>query len=395
MSHHAFTSITANYLPKARILAESLKQHNPDLHFHLVLCDTVPKSLQLDEEPFDSVIPITELPIPDLQGWIYKHSRVELCTAVKGYAFLEIMSRFEAEKIFFFDPDIVVLDSISGLVYMLDTASILLTPHQTKPEQDREAIVDNEICSLKHGIYNLGFLGVRNNNQGLEFLHWWKDRLHEYCYDDKPGGLFTDQRWIDLAPAFFEDIHIVRDPEYNVATWNLTHRKASGSLESGIMINGRPLVFFHFSGIDSGDQKIMLKKYIGTSAVLIDLRRWYVRECVVKGQNELGKLPFFYATYDNGETIGIHEKLLYRTRRDLQKKFPNPFSTKDINCSYFHWYQANVPEAEREMGGTNDTPESQQFALSQCRMELNAIHRSRSWKLVLGLNRIYRILMLR
>lgn len=392
MKLHAFTSITANYLPKARILAHSLKKNNTNLCFHLILSDLIPDSLKLSEEPFDSIIQISELPIPNIDGWIFKHTRVELCTAVKGYAFLEIIKRHDAGKVFYFDPDIVVLNNIEALSSKLDHKSILLTPHQTIPEQSKEAIIDNEICSLKHGIYNLGFLGIKSNSNGMKFLHWWKDRLHEFCYDDIPGGLFTDQRWVDLALAFFEDIHIVREPVYNVATWNLTNRKATGSLESGILINDQPLIFFHFSGIDSGDQKIMLKKYIGTSQVLNDLRRWYTKECIKMGQKEIGSIPCFYSVYDNGEPIGKHEQLLYRTREDLQKMFPNPYKADDINSSYYHWYHVNIPEEEREKGGQHDTPESLQYALSECRSQLSTILNSRSWKLVLKLNSIYRML---
>ncbi len=390
MTLHAFTSITANYLPKARVLAYSLKKYHPDLCFSVILCDAVPESFDLEVEPFDSLILISDLSIPNINSWIFKHSLIELCTAVKGYAFLEIIARFQAEKVFYFDPDIVVLNSICLLIDKLDDASILLTPHQTTPERDKCAIIDNEICSLKHGVFNLGFLGICNNAAGVAFLRWWRDRLHDFCFDDKPGGLFTDQRWVDLAPAFFEDIHILRSPACNVATWNLTHRIASGSMNSGILINGEPLIFFHFSGIDSGEQKIMLRKYIGKSGVLKDLRRWYINECNNMGQKAQGLVPFIYGSYDNEVIIGKHERLLYRSRDDLQSRFNNPYSTRDFENSYFHWYRANVPERERECGGSNDTVESLQFALSECRNELNTIHNSLSWKILKKIDKLYR-----
>ncbi len=390
MTLHAFTSITTNYLPKARLLAHSLKAHQSGIKFHLVLCDQVPVWLNLEHEPFDSLIQVEDLPIPDVKGWIFQHSRVELCTGVKGYAFLEIMKRYQAEKVFYFDPDIVVLSSIDCLSSKLDNASIVVTPHQTVPEVSLEAIIDNEIGSLKHGIYNLGFLAVKQDATGLKFLNWWKDRLHKFCYDDIPGGLFTDQRWVDLAIAYFEDIHIAREPIYNLATWNLSNRQATGSLDSGIKVKGNSLVFFHFSGLDTGDQKIMLKKYIGKSTVLNDLRRWYLLECDKMGQAKLGKTLFGYSTFDNGEPIHQHQQLLYRTRIDLQKKFCNPFTTEYPDSSYYHWYQAHVPVEERENGGQNDTPESLRFALAQCRTELNSIRNSLSWNIVLKLHRIYR-----
>ena len=256
---HFFTSITANYLPKARALAHSVKRYNQDAVFHLILCDHIPATVTIDDEPFDSIVQIQELDIPDLDGWIFKHSVVELCTAVKGRAFLKIFETTDAQKLIYFDPDIIVLHSLEELERLLDEHSAIITPHQVEPEIDHGAIMDNEICSLKHGIYNLGFLAVHRDAQGLRFLQWWCDRLLNYCYDDIPNGLFTDQRWIDLAPAFFDAVHILRDKTYNVATWNLSHRQVT-SADGNLQIEGRFIKFFHFSGFDSGDQEIMLKK---------------------------------------------------------------------------------------------------------------------------------------
>ena len=44
---HAYTSITSNYLPKARVLAESVKRLDPGLQLHLVLPDNAPVGFNL------------------------------------------------------------------------------------------------------------------------------------------------------------------------------------------------------------------------------------------------------------------------------------------------------------------------------------------------------------
>ncbi len=58
-----FTSIAANYLPKARVLARSIKRVAPDAHFCLMLVDDAPHHFDLDSEPFDSVLSLSDL------GW--------------------------------------------------------------------------------------------------------------------------------------------------------------------------------------------------------------------------------------------------------------------------------------------------------------------------------------
>ena len=338
---HIFTSITANYLPKAAALAHSVKRVHPDATFHVVLSDNMPDCPSATRSAFDSIISIDELPLEQSPSWVFKHRLVELCTAVKGAAFEYIADKYNADVIFYFDPDIIVCNPLDDLVRTLDSHTILLTPHQTVPDSDFQAILDNEVCCLRHGVYNLGFLAVRMEGQGRSFINWWAERLRHLCYDEVPNGLFTDQRWIDLAPALFDDIAIIRDPQYNVATWNLTHRRATGNAPYEIQINGRPLVFYHFSGFDSGAQKIMLERYGAHSPVLFELRDWYISRCEELGQSSLGKINCIYNSFSNGEPITSAHRWLYRRREDLIRAFPNPFDASDAGSSYFHWFLAN------------------------------------------------------
>ena len=94
---HVFTSITANYLPKAAALAYSVKRVHPEAVFHVVLSDVMPECTPDLTAAFDHIIHISELPIPKLSSWIFKHRLVELCTAVKGTAFQYIAARYHAE----------------------------------------------------------------------------------------------------------------------------------------------------------------------------------------------------------------------------------------------------------------------------------------------------------
>ena len=338
MATHVYTSVAANYLPKARVLAESIKTFHPDWIIHLVLCDKSPEWLSTEGEPFDRLLTLEDLQIPDLTAWKFKHDLVELSTAAKGFALQNILNLPDCAEVFYFDPDVVVLSSLAPLVYEFKSASLLLTPHLTEPENTQEAIVDNELSALQHGIYNLGFIGVKNSDEGRRFASWWRDRLQEFCYDNIPGGLFTDQRWADLIPAYFPDHKVLRDPGYNVATWNLTHRNVAGSLRDGLWVNGKPLVFFHFSGFDSGAQQRMLNKYGSAMPALFELRDWYQAACEHHGQEQLSQAPWSYDSFENGEPILPAHRRRYREQPELSARFPNPYATETENQSYLHWY---------------------------------------------------------
>jgi hypothetical protein len=225
------------------------------------------------------------------------------------------------------------------------------------PDINTLAIEDNELCCLRNGVYNLGFLGVLNDARGRRFARWWRERLYSYCYDEPSQGLFTDQRWVDLAPAFFPFIHTVRDPGYNVSTWNLSTRTVVGDFGSGfevraeeVSLTGRvvreyPLRFYHFSGFDSGAQLRQLRRYGSAMPAVFLLRNWYIAECNRNGQEMYGMLPWEYGCYQNGQEITFEQRQLFRQREDIQQRFDDPFSTEEKHPSYYDWYIAQQRRA--------------------------------------------------
>ena len=379
---HIFTSITSNYIPKARVLAHSVKKYVPNAVFHLLLCDTPPQGFDLEQEEFDHLMLLDELDIDNKKSWIFQHNVVELCTAVKGRGFQEIFRRFGPDKIIFFDPDMVLFSGIEVIEGQLDQHSVLLTPHQTEPARTRSSILDNEVSSLKYGVFNLGFLAVRNSPEGIRFVNWWSDRLRDFCFDDRARGLFTDQKWGDLAPALFADLGILRGPQFNVSTWNIDSREITGDIAEGVYVNKIPLCFYHFSGIDSGAQKLMLEVYGNNNPALHQLRDWYLIRCDEMGQGLLGKLPCRYAFYDNGNEVRPAERLLYRYREELSDRFPDPYACPPKGIGYRAWFQSNAGLVE---GGH---PEDD--VLSVLRQELDAIHHSISWRIFRSVSTAYR-----
>jgi hypothetical protein len=333
-----YTSATYTYFSRARTLAESVKRFHPEWHMCLVCPDDPPAGVTIDwsTEKFDSVITLEDLQIPAIKSWLFRHNVIELCTAVKGLAMQALQAR-GFEHVLYIDPDIVVFSSLDNVTELLSSHSILLTPHQVTPETTDRAVIDNEWGSLKHGVYNLGFVGVHTDTVGAAFASWWAQRLHDYCRDDVPNGLFTDQRWCDLVPAMFDRVYIVRDPGYNVASWNISNRRVR-ILDSGdIVVNDSPLKFFHFTKVDHVGET-MLRRYADRELDVLELMYWY------RGQlkkNALEGVPdryWAYNRYEDGSFIEPNARRSYATLQDAARKFPDPFSV--VPPSFRDWYAA-------------------------------------------------------
>src|SRR5690606_24678735 len=140
-----------------------------------------------------------------------------------------ILAREDCDVCLYLDPDIAVMSPLTEVTDALGAADIVLTPHITAAERDIPGIVANEIPTMQHGIYNLGFIGVAARDEGKAFASWWAERTYRYCREDIPDGIYTDQRWVDFAPAFFDRVKVLRSPGLNAAPWNLSNREIGGS----------------------------------------------------------------------------------------------------------------------------------------------------------------------
>lgn len=334
-----FTSCTCNYIPKARVLAASLKSFHPDWEFCLLLGEAPPEGFDLEREPFDRLLTFDQLPIPEYRAWLFRHRVVEICTAAKGPAMDYFISVERQDKVMYLDPDIMVLHSLAPLETALDQHDILLTPHQLAPQQTPRAVIDNEICSLKHGVYNLGFAAVANRGQGPAFCRWWRDRLYDYCYDDIPNGIFTDQRWCDLAPAFFPRLHIVRDPGCNAASWNLTDRTITRRADGVFMANDTPLRFYHFTGYDSGAGKTMTSIYGADMPAITELWDLYAQRLEASGHAAMKDLRWQGMFFSDGTPITDAMRLYYRNNISIQERFPDPFQAGCRDECYLTFYK--------------------------------------------------------
>ena len=332
---HVFTSAAVNYLPKVRILCRSIRRHHPEAVIHLVLADLRPDWLAVDGEPFDDVIDVAGLGIADWKRWAFGHEIVELATAIKPFALAKLLALPDCRTVLYFDPDIVLFSRVDDILALLARSNLALTPHQTRPETTLEAVLDNEVASLKHGIFNLGFIGVTRSDEGMRFARWWGERTYSLCRADIPNGLFTDQKWVNFAPVFFDGVAIVKSSRHNVATWNLTTRMMTGNFAGGFFIDDEPLGFYHFTGFDSGAHRIMAIKNATRNASVAELIGWYEREIEVADNSPVSRTPWAFGRFSNGTAIKAWQRRLYRDRADLHETFPDPFDS-----GYLDWCRA-------------------------------------------------------
>lgn len=323
MKKAVFTSCNLYYLDRALVLANSIKKHDIDVDFYLILSDYVDQEYFENDcfKSIDYVIDPCDVGIPDFHSWCFQYDVIEMCTAVKGYC-LKFLLEEGYDAVIYLDPDIACFSSINFLFNTLKKHSIILTPHQLEPAKDLLCLKDHELAAHKYGIYNLGFVGASSSVEGHLFANWWSIRLRDFCLDDIPNGMFTDQKWCDAVPSYFSNYKIIRNYGCNVASWNLAERKIYIREDNIYVNNLHKLVFYHFTKYFKEGYH-QTKIYAQTTDT-ISIWNWYGRT-IKKVRSIMPKASRTnkYDYYEDGSPISAEDRRIFRS--DPLAFNPNPF----------------------------------------------------------------------
>jgi len=325
-----FTIVSKNYLHFARTLMQSVKNVHSDWDRHVLLVDEVRGDFAPAGENF-KVVEVRELPLPDMNKFLFRYTILELNTAVKPWMLEWLFKNPQYDRVIYIDPDIYLYKPMHEVEDALSSGSLMvLTPHLTGQLDDKHP---DEQAILRAGSYNLGFIALSRHDSVLDFLHWWQNKLEFQCVVDLENGLFVDQKWMDLVPGMFPDVKILRHEGYNVAYWNLFHRKVAASSE-GVTVNGVPLIFFHFSGFDPAEPTKFSKHQNRYSLEDIpgvkQLALHYAERVMANGYNEFKKLKYAFDCFNDEQKISDFVRYYYRNSPEVQATAgDNPFEAKE------------------------------------------------------------------
>ncbi len=248
-----FSICSNNYLAQCSILGRSLKKFHPDIPFIIFLCDRKMNSIDYTGLA-DEVIELESIE-PRFGELALKYNIIELNTCLKPRVFEYLFDERNLDRVIYLDPDIRVFHSLGYLFTLMESVNILLTPHILSPVP-MDGKKPGEENFLMFGIYNLGFIGVKNSLESMRFISWWKSRTFELGYMDTYKGIFVDQLPVNHVPVFFSSVLILKDPGLNMAPWNL-HERFLNYRENEIYVNhDQPLKFYHFSSFISGHPEL-------------------------------------------------------------------------------------------------------------------------------------------
>ena len=174
MSNVIFTICAKNYLAQAYSLAESLKLHEANTDFFIIVSDFEDNIILNNEYTHLSPKILTEINIDDLA---FKYNVIEFSTAIKPF-FINHFFNKNYEKVVYLDPDMYIYNNLNIIYNNLNKYDFIITPHIRKPYIHFQGSTSEEEI-LFVGIYNLGFFAINNSQNGIDFTKWWKEKLKD------------------------------------------------------------------------------------------------------------------------------------------------------------------------------------------------------------------------
>ena len=370
MNVGVFTIASKNYLAYARTLMASVKQHHPEYRRYLCLADKVDGYFAPLEENFE-VIQADSLGIDTFQDMTIRYDIMEFNTAVKPFMIEWLFKNTDLDAVIYLDPDIQVFSRFVLLESeLMNGASVVLTPHITRPEED--GLNPNDYHMLQAGVFNLGFIALRRCDEAIRFVQWWGRRLKTQCAADVSKNLFTDQRWCDLAPCFLDHLKVLKNPGFNVAYWNLAQRKITCNEAGNWLADNNPLVFFHFSGVNA-DQRTLVSKHqnrfnwkdIPSCQSLFEN---YLNSLVKSGWRSCKHWPYAYSCVGGSFRIPSVVRQLFREKEPQ----PKSFESSDAPLSLYLTNLCNEP-AQNIPQHPDVTITSLMFFVYRSRPDLQAV----------------------
>ena len=320
------TIIAKNYVAQARVLASSFAEHHPDGRCFALVIDDYESYIDPREEPFTILTP-EQIGCAEFDEMVLRYTVLELSTAVKPWLLAHLLSEGRP-AITYLDPDIRVYSSLERLDALAREHGVVLTPHNVEPLPD-DGERPSQVDILLAGVYNLGYVSLGAREEIETLLGWWRERLLRDCRVDPLNGYFVDQRWFDLAPGLVSDHAIVREPQYNLAYWNV-HSHRFEYDDARYTVDGVPLAFYHFSGFDPDEPDVLSRHQtrvrLSSIGALERICREYATELEAAGYAATKGWPYTFGVLPSGAPYSPLLRRLYIAGVEEGEVYGSPFT---------------------------------------------------------------------
>ena len=237
------TCFDLNYLSRGLALYHSLQRQAPGSRLWVLCLDPACHQL-LTKLALPDLVLVSladfEAADPKVAATRSSRSLVEYYFTCSPAWLLYVLEREKSsEWVTYLDGDLFFFDSPEKIFGELENAAFGIIPHRYTPAVQH---------MRRYGVYNVGWVGVRNDPDGSAAVKWWREKCIEWCYDYVDGDRFADQGYLQELSSRFPRVRVIENIGANLAPWNIGNYHVEFRDNKVLIDSTYPLVFFHFQG---------------------------------------------------------------------------------------------------------------------------------------------------
>ncbi|WP_099362899.1 glycosyltransferase [Fredinandcohnia onubensis] len=255
MKHYYCSTFSKDYTYKGLLLYHSLEKHDKDFEFFMICLHEEAKALfEKMNLPHATIISMEEIEKDDKELLSVKNSRndKEYIWSSKASICLYLFKHFsEINHIVWLDGDTLFLSDPEPIFTEWGDYSITLTEEKWREE--------HSFLGDTNGVYNTGYMGFKRDEHAMECLHWFREKLIEWCFDKWEHGLWSDQVYANDWMKRFKNVGIIENIGVNLTPYIINYRYNDRSIiKSGndIYIDHERVIFFHYYGFKYYDGNV-------------------------------------------------------------------------------------------------------------------------------------------
>jgi hypothetical protein len=237
------TCFDLNYLSRGLALYHSLQRHAPGSRLWVLCLDQACHQI-LTKLALPNLLPVS---LADLEATDRELAATRPSRSLIEYYFTctpawlrHVLEREASSQwVTYLDGDLFFFDSPEKIFGELGNAAFAIIPHRYTSAVEH---------MRKYGIYNVGWVGVRNDADGMAAVRWWREKCIEWCYDYVDGERFADQGYLQELLARFSRVNVIENIGANLAPWNIGNYRVEFRDGKVLIDSTYPLIFFHFQG---------------------------------------------------------------------------------------------------------------------------------------------------
>ncbi len=223
----------------------SLEKHCSNFHLYIFAFNNLSYRILTEANlKHATIISLTDFENEALLEVKPTRSVAEYCWTCTPSTIHYVLSNYEVDNCTYLDADLLFYSSPQVLFDELTAdKNVIITEHRYA--KSTELYEQN-----RGGRFCVQFVTFTNKPNSLAVLETWKNQCLEWCYARYEDGKFGDQKYLDVWPEKYGNVHILEHLGGGLAPWNANNY----AYEKGDKLfvkekagqNRFPLVFYHF-----------------------------------------------------------------------------------------------------------------------------------------------------